>query len=365
MSERRALPSQPREAADPGPVVSRVVVIVPNWNGMGHLEACLRSLLAQEFADYAVILVDNGSRDGSLELVQREFPQVCVIANATNLGFATANNQAVRASRSEFVATLNNDAWADPRWLGELVRAMEARPEVGMCASRMLLADQPAVVDSAGIAVDRVGIAWGLGGGSPDDGAASSPIPVFSPCAGAALYRRAMLDEIGLFDEDFFAYLEDVDLAWRAQWAGWQCLYVPTAVVYHAHSATSREGYLTRKSRLLGRNKAWMVCKNYPFPAAIWYAPLFLAYDLMALGYALTTGYGLSALQGRLEALGAIPRMLTKRRALIRRVPPSVIMRQLAPVENPLAVLRRYRHLLIPPGNRGRKADRRRMGVGD
>ncbi len=241
MSERRALPSWPREAADPGPVVSRVVVIVPNWNGIGHLEACLRSLLAQEFADYAVILVDNGSRDGSLELVQREFPQVRVIANATNLGFATANNQAVRASRSEFVATLNNDAWADPRWLGELVRAMEARPEVGMCASRMLLADQPAVVDSAGIAVDRVGIAWGLGGGSPDGGSASSPIPVFSPCAGAALYRRAMLDEIGLFDEDFFMYYEDFDLCNRARQRGYKLLVVPQAQMWHRAGASTGE----------------------------------------------------------------------------------------------------------------------------
>jgi GT2 family glycosyltransferase len=359
MSEPRAAPSSPSGGTELGCVASRVVVIVPNWNRKGYLEACLRSLLAQDFTDHTVILVDNGSRDGSLEYVQREFPQVRVIANETNLGFAKANNQALVASRSEFVATLNNDAWADPKWLGELVRAMEAHPQVGMCASKMLLADQAEIVDSAGIAVDRVGIAWGLDGGASDDGLPCAPVPAFSPCAGAALYRRAMLDEIGLFDEDFFAYLEDVDLAWRAQWAGWQCLIVPSAVVYHAHSATSREGYLTRKSRLLGRNKAWMVCKNFPFPALLWYAPLILAYDLMALGYALTTGYGFSALQGRIEAIGAIPRMLAKRRALIRRISPRAMLARLSPIENPLAVLHRYRHLLFPPPGRGGRADQR------
>ena len=322
----------------------RVVLIILNWNGRRYLEPCLRSVFAQEFRDFAVILVDNGSTDGSVEFVRTRFPQVRLIENSENRGFAAANNQAIRASASEFVATLNNDTEVDPGWLGTLVRAMETDPCIGMCASKMLLADRQEVIESAGIAVDKAGIAWGVGGGNVNHPDEAIPTPVFGPCAGAALYRRAMLGDIGLFDEDFFAYLEDVDLAWRAQWAGWTCVYVPEAIVYHVHSATAREGSHF-KNRLLGRNKIWLLCKNYPFPPLLRYAPLILAYDLMAVGYAIAAGRGPGAVQGRIEALIGLSRMLAKRRQIIRRVSSRAMMAKLQPLENPLAVLRRYAHI--------------------
>jgi len=153
-----------------------------------------------------------------------------------------------------------------------------------------------------------------------------------------------MLDDIGLFDDDFFAYMEDVDLAWRAQWAGWKCVYVPEAIVYHVHSATGKEGSHF-KNRLLGRNKIWLLCKNYPLLP--WYVPLVLAYDLMSVGYAAAAGRGTGALQGRLKALVKAPRLLAKRRQAVRRVSPRAMMAKLHPVENPLAVLRRYAHISI------------------
>jgi GT2 family glycosyltransferase len=252
-------------------------------------------------------------------------PQVRLIENGENRGFAIANNQAIRASASEFVATLNNDTEVDPGWLGALVQALETDPSIGMCASKMLLADRRAVVDSAGIAVDKAGIVWNREGERDSHPGAAALVPVFGPCAGAALYRRAMLDEIGLFDEDFFAYMEDVDLAWRAQWAGWGCVYVPQAIVYHVHSATGREG---------------SHCKNYPLLP--WYMLLVLAYDVMSLGYAVAVGRGPGALQGRVESLGKIPHMLAKRRRISRRVSSRAMMAKLQPSENPLAVLRRY-----------------------
>jgi GT2 family glycosyltransferase len=323
----------------------RVVLVILNWNGRQYLEPCLRSVFAQEFRDFSVILVDNGSTDGSADLVRTRFPQVHLIENSENRGFAAANNQAVLASTSEFVATLNNDTKVDPGWLGALVQAMEADPRVGMCASKMLFADRREVIESAGILVDRTGIAWGLAGGKDDRSSeVAAPTPVFGPCAGAALYRRAMLKDVGLFDEDFFAYLEDIDLAWRAQWAGWTCAYVPGAVVYHVHSATAKEGSRF-KSRLLGRNKAWLLCKNYPSPPLLWYAPLILAYDLMAVIYAIATGRGLGAVQGRIEALGKIPRMFAKRKQVLRRIPARTMMSKLHPVESPIAVLGRYAHI--------------------
>ncbi len=329
------------------PTVCRVVLIVLNWNGRRYLEPCLRSVFAQEFRDFRVILVDNGSTDGSVDLVRTMFPQVHLIVNSENRGFAAANNQAIRASDSEFVATLNNDTKVDPGWLGALVQAAEVDPHIGMCASKMLLADRREVIDSAGIAVDKAGMVWDRGGGATDrlwpvsDRATdpAAPTPVFGPCAGAALYRRSMLDDVGLFDEDFFAYMEDVDLAWRAQWAGWTCIYVPQAVVYHVHSATGREGSHF-KNRLLGRNKVWLLCKNYPL--LLRYLPLVLAYDLMSVGYAIAAGRGVGAVQGRIEALAKVPRMLVKRRQTRHRVSSHTMMTKLHPIEPPLAVLRRY-----------------------
>ncbi len=323
-----------------------VVVIVLNWNGQHFLERCLSALRAQAFQDFAVVLVDNGSTDGSVDFVRERFPTVEVIANPENRGFAAANNQAIRATRSEFVATLNNDTEADPRWLEELVRVAEREPQVGMCASKMLFADQPDVINSAGIAIDRAGIAWDWRGGERDNPEEQEPMEVFGACAGAALYRRAMLEEIGLFDEDFFAYLEDVDLAWRAQWAGWQARFIPTARVLHYHSGTAREGS-PFKNRLLGRNKVWLIAKNYPWPALLWYLPAILFYDLGSLPYTLIVRGDLWPLRGRLEGLRDLRAALDKRRAAVGlcRVSGKEILARMAPLPAPGALWRRYAHL--------------------
>jgi GT2 family glycosyltransferase len=282
--------------------------------------------------------------------VKRDYPEVTVIPNDTNLGFATANNVAIRATQSTYVATLNNDTRVEPTWLAELVSAMESDPSVGMCASKQLLAATPRVIDSAGISVDRVGIAWDRLGGEADSVHPESRLPVFGPCAAAALYRREMLDQIGGFDEDFFAYMEDVDLAWRAQLVGWQCLYVPTARVYHAHSGTGKEGS-PRKRYLLGRNTVWTIAKNYPWPHILTYSPAIVAYQLLALVYGLFTGREISPLRGRLAALRAMPSVMRKRRAVqaLRTVSSAEMLSRLNPIENPLRVARRYRHLQRPP----------------
>lgn len=327
-------------------MTARVTVVVLNWNGRRFLERCLSALQTQVFRDLEVILVDNGSTDGSVAFVQERFPQVRLIVNPENRGFAAANNQAIRATRSEFVATLNNDTETDPRWLAELVGAAEREPRVGMCASKMLFAERPETINSAGVALDRAGIAWDWRGGEQDNPQESAPVEVFGACAGAALYRRAMLDEIGLFDEDFFAYLEDVDLAWRAQWAGWRALFVPTARVLHFHSGTAKEGS-PFKNRLLGRNKVWLIAQNYPWPALLWYLPAILSYDLGSLPYTLIVRGDLWPLRGRLEGLGRLRAVLRKRRAAadLRRVSGKEIMARLAPLPTPGALWRRYAHL--------------------
>jgi len=325
-----------------------ISIIIVNWNGQRYLATCLPTVFAQDFADFAVILVDNGSTDGSLAYVRAHFPQVRLIENETNLGFAAANNQGIRASNSEFVALLNNDTQVATNWLSAMWQAMAADSAVGMCAAKMVLTEQPGVIDSAGIALDRSGIAWGIAGGQMDGTAAvNRPAEVFGASGGAALYRRALLDEIGLFDEDFFAYLEDVDLAWRAQWAGWKCLYVPTATVLHLHSATSKQ-IPHFKSRLLGRNKLWLLCKNYPFPQVLWYLPIILLYELLSLGVAWRQKRLGSALGGRLAALPKIPIMLARRRARVKRISSAAMLEKLHPLESPFAIMRRYVHLAKP-----------------
>jgi hypothetical protein len=332
----------------PGKSVSpRASVAILNWNGRRYLNDCLTSLEAQTYLDFEVILVDNGSTDGSVEWVTEHFPQVRVIRNETNVGFAAGNNQAISASQAEFVVTLNNDTRAEAGWLAALVAAAEEDPTVGMCASKMLFADRPGVINSTGINLDPVGIAWDRRGGEPDDGQEIESVEVFGPCAGAALYRRAMLDQIGLFDERFFAYLEDVDIAWRARLAGWRCLYVPTARVYHVHSATAREGS-PFKNRLLGRNKVWTIVKNYPPARLILYLPLILFYDLAAVLYALAVRRDISSFQGRLQGLRGLPDVWRQRRgilALRRGNRGQPWHRYLSPLAAPWRVSARYGHL--------------------
>lgn len=325
---------------------ARVSIVIVNWNGRHFLAPCLRSLAAQTFRDFEIVLVDNGSEDGSLPFVKEHYPQVRLIANDENRGFAAANNQGIRASDAEYVATINNDTEADPDWLAELVAVAEARPQVGACASRMVFAGRPDMINSAGIALDRAGIAWDRQGGQAANPADREPVTVFGACAGAALYRREMLDDVGLFDEAFFAYLEDVDLAWRAQWAGWEAVYVPTARVLHAHSGTAGEGS-PFKNRLLGRNKVWLIARNYPWPHLLWYLPAIVLYDLGSLPYTLIWRGDWGPLRGRLEGLRGLRSAIRQRKALRRRhrVESKEILAKMAPLASPGALWRRYAHL--------------------
>ncbi|MGB9777649.1 MAG: glycosyltransferase family 2 protein [Anaerolineae bacterium] len=296
----------------------QVTVIIPNWNGAVHLPTCLDSLRRQTFRDLEIIVVDNGSTDDSLALLARDYPEVEVLALGENRGFAGACNAGIRAARGEFVVLLNNDTEADPRWLEEVVAAFRRHPEAGIVASKMRLFDRRDVLHTAGDYYRVDGRPGNRGVWETDRGQYDQEEYVFSACGGSAAYRRTMLDEIGLLDEDFFYSCEDVDLAWRAQLAGWRCVYAPRAVVYHKLSATG--GGVTA-SFYDGRNFIYLLVKDYPGDLWRRYWWAILRAQLRLAWEALRAWRGAAArarLRGMLAGLTGIPRMLRKRRAVQR-----------------------------------------------
>lgn len=246
----------------PSPLVS---VIVINYNGKEFLKDCLESIYGQNYHDFELIVVDNGSTDGSVQFIKEKFPDTILIENKENLGFAVANNQGIEILRGKYVALLNNDTVVDRDWLKNLVTAAESSSEdTGMWAGKILSLENPNIIDSVGgLIISNDGIAKGRGRLERDIGQYDREEEVFIPSACAALYRKRMFDEVGLFDEDFFAYCEDTDLGLRARLAGWKTISAPKAVVYHHYSGTTGK-YTSIKAYLVERNHIWLAIKNFP-----------------------------------------------------------------------------------------------------
>jgi len=240
----------------------KVTVVIPVWNGVVWLAKCLDALAAQSFRDFAVIVVDNGSTDDSRALVAQHAPQATVIAWERNRGFAAAVNAGIRASRTEYVALLNMDTRPRPGWLANLVQAMDASaPDVGALASKMLAMADPSVVDDCGDSLSWQGAASKRGHGR-SAAEFEKGEEIFSPCAGAALYRKSFLDKLGGFDERFYAYLEDVDLGLRGRLRGYRYGFIPMAEVLHqGHGSGLPQA---RYVRLITRNRIILLLKNIP-----------------------------------------------------------------------------------------------------
>lgn len=288
-----------------------VTVIVVNWNGKELLTPCFQALRQQRFRDFEIIIVDNGSTDGSVEFVKADFPEVRVIALDENLGFSAANNVGIRLARGKYMALLNSDTEVESRWLEELVNALEAHPEIGFCASKMLLWQRREIADTCGDFYTVEGIAGKIGHLEHAD-QYNHPREVFGACAGAAIYRKSMLDDIGLLDEDFFLAHEDTDLSFRAQLMGYKCLYVPTAIVYHHLSATigaDSDTYIYYGHR----NNEYVYIKNMPLLLLLKYWPWHLLFDFLLLLFFFPRGKALPFLKAKGAALRGFPRMLKKR----------------------------------------------------
>ena len=268
------------------------------------LLAALRSVEAA-FEEAGVrgetVVVDNDSSDDSAERVARELPRVRWIQLDGNHGFPTAVNHGLRATSGEWVLLLNNDATIERQALRRILE----RPipdDVGTIALQMRFADRPEIVNSAGIGVDVLGVAFDRFLGEPADGPASEPAEVFGACAGAALYRRAMLDDIGGFDSGIFLYLDDADVAWRARMAGWRALYAPDAVVWHAHSATTKHGS-SFKYFHVGRSRVRLLARNADGRQLRRHGLQMLAFDLGYVAFVAARDRTLAPLRGRIAGL--------------------------------------------------------------
>jgi GT2 family glycosyltransferase len=310
------------------PLISCIVV---NWNRREMLRAALTSLASQDYPHTEIIVVDNGSTDGSLQMCESEFPAIRLIRNARNLGFCAANNQGIAAARGEFVALLNNDAEAAPAVLSSLLRLFDDRPGVGMAAAKIVVWEDPGLIDKAGHLIYPDGQNRGRGTGERDTGQFDRVEDVLWPDGCAAMYRKSMLHQIGGFDEDFFAYGDDAELGLRARIAGWKCLYTPHAVVCHHRGSTLGLASIQRL-KLIERNRVLLAVKLFPWSLLIWNKYYYLRRLLAGAGAAMR-GEGETALfpgfRGKLKliaglflgdvsALLLIPRMLLKRISLRR-----------------------------------------------
>jgi GT2 family glycosyltransferase len=325
-----------------------VGVVIANWNRKELLRACLDSLARQSHPSFEVVVVDHGSTDGSADLIEemgKSYPvRLRLIANPVNLGFCAANNQGILATQAELVALLNNDAEAEPGWLEALERAVRQAEDVGMAASKVLVWEDPSRIDKCGHLIYPDGQNRGRGSGQTDRGQFDQAEEVLWPDGCAAMYRRAMLEDIGDFDEDFFAYADDAELGLRARWAGWRCWYTPDAVVRHHRGATLGLGS-ARRLTLIERNRVLLAVKLFP-GSLLWANGAFLLARIGAGMWAAVRNRGeirhypgmagkftagIALLRGMAEAAPRIPAMLRKRRALLqkRRLTPRQIRKLL------------------------------------
>jgi len=316
-------------------------VVIVTWNRRSFLHACLTSLSRQTGAEFETIVVDNGSQDGSAEMAEAEFG-ARVIRNACNRGFCAANNQGIAMARGEFVALLNNDAEAEPGWLAALHRASTRSPEVGMAASKVLVWEDPRRIDKAGHLIYPDGQNKGRGSGAVDAGQFDREEEVLWPDGCAAMYRKEMLDRIGGFDEDLFAYGDDAELGLRARIAGWKCIYTPEAVVRHHRGSTLGKGSAWRLE-LIERNRLLLALKLFPW-SLLCLNPFYFAARVLAGFGAAQRGEGdtvhfpglsgkwtiaKALVRGDWAALKMLPRTLRKRTAIrrFRRLSPGDVRR--------------------------------------
>lgn len=282
--------------------MSEVSVVIPNFNGKQYLEECLLALEQQSMKEFDVILVDNGSKDASVAFTKERFPNVRILELERNYGFSKAVNAGIRAAVGPYVILLNNDTRVDKQFVEALYTGIKSRPGCFSCASKMIQMYQPERIDDAGNYYCALGWAFARGKDKPAENY-DSPREIFSACAGAAIYRTSVFEEIGYFDEKHFAYLEDIDIGYRAKIRGYKNYYVPEAVVWHVGSGTSGSRYNPFKIRLSSRNNVYMLYKNMPLLQIILNAPFLVTGFLLKLLFFMKQNFGREYIRGLYEGV--------------------------------------------------------------
>lgn len=286
--------------------MKEVTVVIPNYNGIRYMEGCLMALYEQEDGtpEYEIIVVDNGSTDGSAGLVEEHFPQIQLIRLEENTGFCHAVNVGIEASNTPFVLLLNNDTKVKPGFIKALYRAVSASERIFSVSAKMLMWDKPELLDDAGDQYCVLGWAYSRGKGkNADKSRFNIEQPVFSACAGAAIYRRSVMEQIGLFDENHFAYLEDLDIGYRARIYGFYNIYKPEAQVLHFGSASSGSRYNDWKTGIAAANSVYVIYKNMPLLQLLWNIPFLLAGFLAKYLFFCKKGMGRPYRKGLLEGI--------------------------------------------------------------
>ncbi|MGD1081460.1 MAG: glycosyltransferase family 2 protein [Candidatus Sulfotelmatobacter sp.] len=296
-----------------------ISVIVLNWNGKHFLETCLTALRRQTFQDFETVLVDNGSADGSAEFVRTNFPEVRLISLTENRGFTGGNIagwELVRNGPADgLIVLLNNDTEAHPLWLEEFHKASRVYPRAGTLASKMMMFDDRNRIENCGFAMSTIGFTIDLGRGEVDSAMWAMPRRVFGACAGAAAYRRSMLEDVGFLDNDFFMTSEDVDLSFRAQLRGYECWMIPGAIVYHRYRGAMSK-FPARQMFFTHRNSEFVYLKNMPAGLMLGHLPARVIYELAATFYSFRAGYGRAFVKAKIDALRQLPAVLRKRRQI-------------------------------------------------
>ncbi|HXU93879.1 MAG TPA: glycosyltransferase family 2 protein [Gallionella sp.] len=306
-----------RKLSENSTLGSKVSVVIVNWNGARFLERCLAALMVQSVKPREIILVDNASTDGSIEIAGK-FPSIKLLALSENTGFARGNNIAIKACalESEWIALLNPDAFVTSDWLEGMLAAALRNPHCDVFACKLVKAENISIADGWGDAYHISGRVWRQGQGAPVSNLANMECEVFSPCAAAALYRRCALDEVGGFDEDYFCYVEDVDLGFRLRLAGRCCLYVPQAMVLHVGSGTTGGQHSDFSVYHGHRNLIWTFVKDMPGLLFWLLLPLHVLLNLVSIVWFGLQGRGRIILRAKRDALLGLPKMWRKRREI-------------------------------------------------
>ncbi|MBA3947727.1 MAG: glycosyltransferase family 2 protein [Herpetosiphonaceae bacterium] len=294
----------------------KISVVVASWNGLQLLQPCIAAL-RQQTVDHELVIVDNGSRDGTVAWIEEAVPTANCLALPANRGFAGGYNAGIRAAGGDLIILLNNDTVAAPDALAQLTTPFASDERLGATSGVLVFAHRPTLIASAGIEVASDGVHRDVLATAPLTELPAEPVPIFGASGGAVCYRRRALDDVGLFAEPFFAYLEDADLAWRLRLRGWNTLLTPAVRIAHVYSATGVQGS-PFKQRLLARNRWWLLLRCWPRSLLLRCLPSILRYDLLAIIWAAAHRQS-GMITGRLQAWSAWSRLSREHRTIQRQ----------------------------------------------